>query len=214
MRTDQRGPGAQQSEGPLGAPRLRIGSDGYGQLSRSVSNSTVAVPFALMVTWATKWSVRCEPSEPLTLTWPVKVAVKVLLLTFSPSQKVAWPVSVGWLGSLGTNVKVPVTVVVSCEVPLGSSVMWLTPLSVWVAVPGAPEHGFTSGALSVPLKWTVVVWAWAKAAIGLSRATSNPATATPATIRTRMGLPPSPATWLPVDLERGPPSHDHRGRRP
>jgi hypothetical protein len=81
--------------------------------------------------------------------------------------------------------------VVSCEVPLGSSVMWLTPLSVWVAVPGAPEHGFTSGALSVPLKWTVVVWAWAKAAIGLSRATSNPATATPATIRTRMGLPPS-----------------------
>ena len=53
--------------------------------------------------------------------------------------------------------KVPVIVVVSCEVPLGSSVMWLTPLSVWVAVPAAPVHGLTSGVLSVPLKWIVVV---------------------------------------------------------
>jgi hypothetical protein len=56
-----------------------------------VSNSTVAVPLALMVTWATKWSVMCEPSVPPTLMWPVKVAVKDWPLKFSPSQKVAWP---------------------------------------------------------------------------------------------------------------------------
>jgi hypothetical protein len=75
----------------LGAPRPAIGS-AYGQLSRSVSNSTVAVPSGLTVTCATKWSVMREPSVPLTLTWPVKVVVKALPLTFSPNQKVAWPV--------------------------------------------------------------------------------------------------------------------------
>ena len=80
-----------ETRGPRG-PLVPPSASRYGQLSRSVSNSTVTVPSECTVTWATKCSVIREPSEPLTLMWPVNVAVKVLVLEFSPSQKVALPV--------------------------------------------------------------------------------------------------------------------------
>jgi hypothetical protein len=54
-------------------------------------------------------------------------------------------------------VKVPVMVVVSCSVPSGSPVTWVTPRKVSVIVPAAPVHGLVSGSLTVSLKWVVVV---------------------------------------------------------
>jgi hypothetical protein len=42
-------------------------------------------------------------------------------------------------------------------------------LNVSVIVPGATVQGFMSGELAVSLKWVVVVSAWARAPIGVSR---------------------------------------------
>src|SRR6266508_6526198 len=75
---------------PLAPPDRRCR---YGQLSRSLSNSTVTVPSGCRVTFATVWPVILEPSEPLT--WKLAVMVKVKwfwLLRFPPAQNVDLPV--------------------------------------------------------------------------------------------------------------------------
>jgi hypothetical protein len=61
-------------------------------------------------------------------------------------------VKLAWLGSSGTKVTVPVVVTVRWTVPSPRSVVWMTPESTIVSVPGAPEQGFSSARESVALK--------------------------------------------------------------
>jgi hypothetical protein len=70
---------------------LWIPARDYGQVSVSLSMDEVTVPSGFTVMWKIACSVSRDPSEPWRTMLPVKVAVKVLEFTFSPSQNVAWP---------------------------------------------------------------------------------------------------------------------------
>lgn len=70
-----------------------------------------------IVMWATAWMVSVEPSEPVPWTFSIMVEAKLLRLKLAPSQKVDLPVNVGWLGSKGVKVKLPVMVTVIQPVP-------------------------------------------------------------------------------------------------
>jgi hypothetical protein len=122
------------------------------QVNSSTSMADVTVPFAFTVRWDRMCCLPSDPSEPWRMTLSALVMVRLLEFTLSPDRSAKWPVKLSWVGSSGTKVTVPVVVTVTCSAPSSRSVIWTTPDSTIVSVPGAPEQGFSSARETVSLK--------------------------------------------------------------